>query len=108
MREHEATLRKPGVALIGSGYWGKNLVRNLDRLGALAMICDRDETQLAAFRKQLPDVETCLTLRDVLIREDIDALVIATPTETHARVGREALLAGKHVFGMYRPLTTEY
>ncbi len=98
MRENDAKTGIPKVAVIGSGYWGKNLIRNLDRLGALALICDRDETQLAAFRKQLPGVETCLALSDVLGREDIDALVIATPAETHATIGREALLAGKHVF----------
>ncbi len=41
MMTHNSKTRIPKVAVIGSGYWGKNLVRNLDRLGALAMICGK-------------------------------------------------------------------
>ena len=88
----------PPVAVIGSGYWGKNLVRNFHRLGALRLICDRSEAVLSDFREQYPDVETCLALNDVLSREDIPAVAVATPAETHVTVAREALLAGKHVF----------
>ena len=88
----------PSVAVIGSGYWGKNLVRNFHRLGALRLICDRNEAVLSDFREQYPGVETCLALNDVLGRKDIPAVAIATPAETHVTVAREALLAGKHVF----------
>jgi len=45
------------VAVIGSGYWGKNLVRNYHALGALKLICDKNETMLAGFKKQYSDVE---------------------------------------------------
>ena len=88
----------PAIALVGTGYWGKNLVRNFHDLGALTLICDKDEMSLARFKEQYPDVETCLALNDVLLRDDIKGLVIATPAETHYTVAREALLAGKHVF----------
>jgi UDP-2-acetamido-3-amino-2,3-dideoxy-glucuronate N-acetyltransferase len=88
----------PRVALIGSGYWGKNLVRNMDRFGALRLICDRDESNLADFQHQYPAVDTCLALSEVLCREDIDAVMISTPAETHYAIAREALLADKHVF----------
>jgi len=88
----------PCVAVIGSGYWGKNLVRNFHRIGALKLICDRSDALLEGFREQYPDVETCLALNDVLSREDIRAVAVATPAETHVTVAREALLAGKHVF----------
>jgi len=45
------------VAVIGSGHWGKNLVRNYHALGALKLICDKNETMLAGFKKQYSDVE---------------------------------------------------
>ncbi len=88
----------PGIAVIGSGYWGKNLVRNYHRLGVLRLICDRDEETLAGFREQYPGVEVCLSINDVLSRSDIEGVVIATPVETHFNVAAEALLADKHVY----------
>ncbi|GAB4111486.1 MAG: Gfo/Idh/MocA family oxidoreductase [Acidobacteriota bacterium] len=88
----------PFVAVIGSGYWGKNLVRIYHALGALKLICDKDETVLAHFQQRYPDVEVCLSLQDVLTRDDISGVVIATPAETHFSLAREALLAGKHVY----------
>lgn len=87
-----------GVAVIGSGYWGKNLVRNYYEMGNLRLICDKNETVLAAFKEQYPGVEVCLAIHDVLSRDDIDAVVIATPAETHYTLAREALLAGRHVY----------
>ncbi|UCG12553.1 MAG: Gfo/Idh/MocA family oxidoreductase [Deltaproteobacteria bacterium] len=91
-------IKAPCVAVVGSGYWGKNLVRNLHQLGALRLICDKNEVLLDQFREQYPDVETCLALSDVLTRDEIRGVVIATPAETHFTLVREALLAGKHVF----------
>ncbi len=88
----------PCLAVVGSGYWGKNLVRNFHQLGALKLICDKNEVLLDQFKEQYPDVETCLALSDVLTREEIQGAVIATPAETHFTLVREALLAGKHVF----------
>ncbi len=88
----------PPIAIIGSGYWGKNLVRNFNQLGALKLICDKNETVLAGFKEQYPEVDTCLALNDVISREDIKGIVIATPAETHFILVREALLAKKNVF----------
>ncbi len=96
----------PGVAVIGTGYWGKNLVRVHHRLGALKLICDKDETVLARFKELYPEVEVCLAVNDVLDRDDIQAVVIATPAETHFAVAREALLAGKHVY-VEKPLALD-
>ena len=56
---------RPNVAVIGSGYWGKNLVRNYHELGALKLICDKNETVLAGFKKQYPGVDSCLALHEV-------------------------------------------
>jgi len=88
----------PRVAIIGSGYWGKHLVRNFHALGALAAICDKNESTLGAFRKQYPGAATCFALSDVLGRDDVTGVVIATPAEKHFIQAHEALLAGKHVY----------
>lgn len=86
------------IAMIGTGYWGKNLARNLHNLGVLSLICDKNEQTLVVFRQQYPDVETCLAISDVLARDNIKGVVIATPAETHYALAREAIQAGKHVF----------
>lgn len=91
-------LAENNIAVIGSGYWGKNLVRNFYELGNLKLICDKDEALLDQFRSQYPGVETCFALNDVLSREDIEGVVIAAPAETHYTLAREALFAEKHVF----------
>ena len=91
-------INTPKVAVVGSGYWGKNLVRNYHQLGALQLICDKNEMVLENFQKQYPEVETCLAYNDVLSRDNIKGVVIATPAETHYRLASEALLAGKHVY----------
>ncbi len=97
---------KPRVAVVGSGYWGRNLVRNFQALGSLTMICDREEAVLAGFREQYPEAETCLAYSEVLRRAEVDAVAIATPAETHYGLAREALLAGKHVY-VEKPLVLE-
>ncbi len=102
----KAETEQPRVAVIGSGYWGKNLVRNYYDLGALRLICDRNETVLDDFQQQYPDVEICLALNQVLANDDIQGVVIATPAETHYRLAREALMAGKHVY-VEKPLVLE-
>jgi UDP-2-acetamido-3-amino-2,3-dideoxy-glucuronate N-acetyltransferase len=94
------------VAVIGSGYWGKNLIRNFHQLGALKLICDKDETLLDQFKKQYPSVETCLAFSHVLRQKEIPAVVIATPAESHFSLAREALLAEKHVF-LEKPLALD-
>jgi UDP-2-acetamido-3-amino-2,3-dideoxy-glucuronate N-acetyltransferase len=88
----------PSVAVIGSGYWGKNLVRNFHDLRALSLICDSDEGKLAALREQYPNCRTTVSFADILRDRDIQAVAIATPAETHANLVRDALEAGKDVF----------
>ena len=94
------------VAVIGTGYWGKNLVRNFYQLGALKLLCDKNETVLEMFQSDYPDLESCIALADVLKRSEIEGVVIATPAETHFHLAREALLAGKHVF-VEKPLVLD-
>jgi UDP-2-acetamido-3-amino-2,3-dideoxy-glucuronate N-acetyltransferase len=88
----------PSVAVIGSGYWGKNLVRNFAGLGALGTVCDSDTETLHALSTQYPGCAMCTSYSDVLRDESIHAVAVATPAETHELLVREALLAGKDVF----------
>ena len=88
----------PSIAVIGCGYWGKNLIRNFHQLGCLKLICDKREALLEQFKAQYQNVDTSLIITDVFSRDDIDGIVIATPAETHYALAKEALLAGKHVF----------
>ena len=97
-KQKSSVTKNPAIAVIGSGYWGKNLVRNYSNLNALKLICDKDEAILEDFREQYPNVNTCLAFNEVLGSSDIDGVAIATPAETHYALAREALLAGKHVY----------
>ena len=85
------------VAVIGCGYWGKNLVRNYYALGALAAVVDPTPEGRAAANQLAPAVEVVADLAPVLARSDIHAVVIATPAATHAAIGLQALAAGKDV-----------
>lgn len=99
-------LKQPSIAVVGSGYWGKNLVRNFHALDVLSLICDKNDSTLAEFRSKYPDVETCISFSDVLSRVDITGVVIASPAETHYNLAREAILAGKHVY-VEKPLVLD-
>lgn len=86
------------IAVVGSGYWGKNLVRNFHEIGALAAVCDSDDERLAQIRDRYPEVRCLHAFVEVLGDSEIDAVAIATPAESHGDLVREALLAGKDVF----------
>ncbi|MBF0436147.1 MAG: Gfo/Idh/MocA family oxidoreductase [Magnetococcales bacterium] len=90
----------PDIAIIGAGYWGKNLVRNFHAAGALRMICDQNTEQLAMLTAQYSQggVRGVQTVAEVLRDPDIKGVAIATPACTHADLVRESLLAGKDVF----------
>ena len=89
---------EPRIAVIGSGYWGKNLVRNFESLGVLRVICDTRKETLEAFSELYPDIPKTDSFESVLEDASLTAVAIATPAETHFRMVREALLAEKHVF----------
>jgi UDP-2-acetamido-3-amino-2,3-dideoxy-glucuronate N-acetyltransferase len=92
------TIAQSTVAVVGSGYWGKNLVRNFADLGALSAVCDSHTETLRALGEQYPQCRTLTTFAEVLIDQSIQAVAIATPAETHGVMVREAILAGKDVF----------
>ncbi|MGH8544226.1 MAG: Gfo/Idh/MocA family protein, partial [Gammaproteobacteria bacterium] len=86
----------PSIAMIGCGYWGQNILRNLHELGALAAVVELDEDRAQAFaqRFSVPRKSFSEALSDV----DLAGVAIAAPAESHAALCREALAAGKHVF----------
>lgn len=87
----------PQVAVVGCGYWGKNLVRNFHRLGALRAVCDADAARAAELGAQY-GVEAVADVEQLLNMPDLRAVAVATPAALHFEVGRKALLAGKDVF----------
>ncbi len=92
-------LKPVQFGVIGYGYWGPQLVRNLSSLAgsSVEFIADLDEGQLARAHTYHP--QSMLTQRAAdLFESDIDAVVIATPVHAHYALARQALLAGKHVF----------
>ena len=92
------------VAVIGCGYWGKNLVRNFSDLGVLAAVCDDDPERVRQFVEQYK-VGAC-TVDEVMRDSTIDAIAIATPAVTHSAIAGQALAAGKHVF-VEKPLALD-
>jgi UDP-2-acetamido-3-amino-2,3-dideoxy-glucuronate N-acetyltransferase len=88
----------PAVALVGCGYWGKNLARNLHQLGALRMVCDTQPRALAEVRAAYPGVRTARAAAAAFRDPAVDAVAIAAPAVRHHTLARQALLAGKDVF----------
>ena len=86
------------LALIGAGYWGKNLARNFHQLGVLRLLCDADEAALGRFRAEYDGLETCPDPEQVFTNGTITRVVIAAPAELHYRLAKRALEAGKDVF----------
>jgi predicted dehydrogenase len=95
------------LAQVGLGYWGPNLARNLALVegGELAMLCDADKGRLERMARQLPGPRLVTDFADVLADDTIDAVVIATPVDTHFTLAKAALEAGKHIL-VEKPLAT--
>lgn len=86
------------VAVVGAGYWGKNLVRNFDGLGALGRVVDPNPGIQGRLVEDYPGVKISGSYADALNDPDIQGIAIATPAETHGSFVREAILAGKDVY----------
>ena len=101
MTQHEnlgSALIPPRVAVIGSGHWGKNLVRNFHDIKALAAVCESDPKIVKTLKGSYPNLCAVQDFQEILRDPTIQAVAIATPAETHAGLVRQALLAGKDVF----------
>jgi predicted dehydrogenase len=97
----------PLIAVIGCGYWGKNLARNFAQLRALRWISDTNDVALKQQSKLYPEVRITRRFEEILEDELIHGVVIATPAAAHYSHAREALLKGKDVF-VEKPLSLRY
>jgi len=97
------------IAVIGCGYWGPNLVRNFIQSNKVDGIvcCDIDPKRLERMRTLYPSVEVLTDYKELLEREDLDAVAIATPVKTHHPIAKDFLLHGKHVL-VEKPFTHSY
>jgi predicted dehydrogenase len=95
------------VGVVGLGYWGPNLVRNLYELGdaEIVWVCDSNEPRLSVVAQRYPAVSATLAFDDLLNDPSLEAIVIATPVSTHYPLAMKSLEAGKHVF-IEKPLAS--
>jgi len=109
-------MKKINIAFLGYGYWGKNILRNLLDMDnvEVAAVCDSNEnnlkkaTELVTKNSQYnPKLISTTDYNNIISNEEIEAIVIATPPQTHFELAMKALKAGKHVF-IEKPMTTNY
>lgn len=95
-----------GIAIVGFGYWGPNLVRNFSLGGncAVRTVVELREERLSMVRKLYPNIRTTTSYEDVLRDPGVDAVVIALPISLHYAFAKSALMEGKHVL-LEKPLT---
>src|SRR3954471_1257305 len=94
------------VAVVGMGYWGKNLVRVFNELGALRTICDSNARVEEVCKTDYPEAKFSYTFKSVLSDPEIAAVALATPAVSHYDMAKAALEAGKDVF-VEKPLAVE-
>ena len=95
----------PKIAVIGNGYWGKNLVRNFHALGVLKCVCDSRAGALQEAHAQF-GVDTCPSLNTLLNDPEVQGVAIAAPAVQHYELAKECLLAGKDVY-VEKPLALQ-
>ena len=95
------------IGIIGLGYWGPNLVRCMDKSNncKVTAVCDLSDARLKSIEAKFPNVKLTDDSDELIKGDSVDALVIATPTKTHYKLAKQALLNGKHVF-VEKPLAT--
>ena len=95
------------VALVGFGYWGRNLARNIVAAGNLDLVAivESDDNARRAAARNVPTARTYQRYEDVLDQPDVEAVLIAAPASLHAALAMPALESGRHVF-VEKPLAT--
>lgn len=96
-------MKKTNVAVIGAGYWGKKIVCEYSQLAKsnskvnLSAVCDLSKENLQFCNENYHIPYVCSSLEEVLSCGEIDAVNVCTPSETHFKISKAALEAGKHV-----------
>jgi len=100
--------KRPGVAIVGCGYWGINYVRVFSELSQtqVVAVCDQRAERLQEVGRRFPGLDLTTDVAEVLRRDDVDAVVVATPATKHYEVARASLMAGKHVL-VEKPITMQ-
>jgi predicted dehydrogenase len=95
------------LALVGVGYWGPNLLRAVADLDDVdvTVICDTSADALALQARRHPSARVTQRLEDVLEDDSIDAVIVATPVQTHHEIARRCMQAHKHVL-VEKPIAT--
>lgn len=93
------------IAIIGVGRWGKNLVREFDKIADIKACCYKGNHKTSQWlKKHYPAIKKTDSYEEILRDKNIEAAVIATPIKTHFQIAQKALKAGKHVF-LEKPMT---
>jgi predicted dehydrogenase len=100
--------QKVRLGIVGVGDWGRNLLRNFARLKEcqISFICDSDEKNLKKASVLFPYYEVSKDYQKAITQNSVDAVIVATPPDSHFQVAKEALLSGKHVF-VEKPLVLD-
>ena len=93
--------------VVGYGYWGPNVVRNLDRLDEtkVVAVCDKSTAARRKVAKAYPDVRVTGDPTELMTSPEIDAIAVVTPVWTHYELAKAALQNGKHIF-VEKPFTS--
>src|SRR5882724_4069117 len=93
--------------VVGYGYWGPNVVRNLDKLddAKVVAVCDKSPNARTKVQKAYPHVRVTDDSAELMKATDIDAIAVVTPVWTHYELAKAALLNGKHIF-VEKPFTS--
>jgi predicted dehydrogenase len=94
--------------VVGYGYWGPNVVRNLDQLdgSAVVAVCDKSPAARKRIHKTYPHTKVVAETAELMSSTEIDAVAIVTPVWTHYELTKAALENGKHVF-VEKPFTSD-
>src|ERR1700753_4309689 len=99
MTQEQGNTAPIGTVVVGYGYWGPNIVRNVIERPEfeLVALCERDPARVAEFEKRTPGKRSISDFEEALADPDVEAVAIATPPHTHYPLVRRALEAGKQV-----------
>ncbi len=97
------------IGIVGYGYWGKNLVRNFYYLDGchIEYVCEKNENNANKCSSTYPNINVVNDVETLFNDQNVDAIVIATPVDTHYQLAKDALLHSKHVL-VEKPLTSSY
>lgn len=90
--------QKKFIGVIGLGYWGKNIFRNLYEMGLVHTACDINPKVILKFRKEFPGILYTSDIKKILADSNIKAVSVATPAATHYEIAKKIILSGKDVF----------